>query len=236
MRLSAVAFILAVAFGVSGCQPPADNAQTGDSAPASASSAEASPATAAFDLFRAEGAQVSWVEAQIGPARTVVAGERTYDIGDCTVRMQADDGVVTGYGVPLTAACSNLVLPVLAHFGLPETVEMTFGQFAEARAGTAFRADCLYLCGNAADPWVYLESPGPRVSPGIRASAPLVEGGIIDASFDLRDRMLAEGGEDYVIDARFNCDDTWSAAGREALAPFRIQEIQVGYSPIVRCN
>ncbi|MBN8551445.1 MAG: hypothetical protein J0L52_00950 [Caulobacterales bacterium] len=235
MRLSAMVFVVSAAALIAACQPQGeggDAAQAPAPPPPAGDTAEAAP----FDLLRAEGAQVNWIEAQIGPARTVVAGEREYDIGDCTVRMQAEDEVVTGYAVPMSAACASLVLPVLAHYGLPETVEMTFGQFAQARTNPAFRADCLHLCGNAADPWVYLESPGPRVTPGIRASAPLVDGDIIDASFDLRDRMRAEHGDDYVIDGRFNCDEAWSAAGRETLAPFRIQEIEVGYTPIERCD
>lgn len=238
MRLSATLLVLSVAFGAGACQPPADTREAGDptEAPADLTETSEEPDPAPFDLLRAEGAQVDWVEAQIGPARTVVVGEREYDIGGCTVRMNAEDGVVTGYAVPMSAACSDLVLPVLAHYGLPEMVEMTFGQFAGTRTNPAFKADCLHLCGNAADPWVYLESPGPRVTPGIRASAPLVDGAIIDASFDLRDRMRAEHGDDYVVDGRFNCDDDWSAAALETLAPFRIQEIEVGYTPIGRCE
>lgn len=235
MRLSATVLAISTAALVAACQPQnggGDAAQAPAPPPPAGDTAEAAP----FDLLRAEGAQVNWIEAQIGPARTVVVGEREYDIGDCTVRMQAEDGVVTGYAVPMSDACSSLVLPVLAHYGLPETVEMTFGQFTQARTNPVFRADCLHLCGNAADPWVYLESPGPRVTPGIRASAPLVDGDIIDASFDLRDRMRAERGDDYVVDGRFNCDEAWSVAGRETLAPFRIQEIEVGYAPIERCG
>lgn len=227
LALSATALLVA-------CQPQ-DTTKTGtpDAAPtADAAATEA----AAFNLRQAEGAQVDWVEAQIGPARTVVAGEREYDIGDCTVRINAEDGQVIGYAVPLSDACSGLVLPVLADFGLPETVEMTFGQFAEARPSPQFKADCLHLCGNAADPWVYLESPGPRITPGIRASAPLVDAALIDASFALRDQMRAAQGEDYVVDARFNCDEAWSAPARAALADFHVQEIEVGYVPIGRCD
>ena len=129
MRLSAMVFVVSAAALIAACQPQGaggDAAQAPAPPPPAGDTAEAAP----FDLLRAEGAQVNWIEAQIGPARTVVAGEREYDIGDCTVRMQAEDEVVTGYAVPMSAACASLVLPVLAHYGLPETVEMTFGQFA----------------------------------------------------------------------------------------------------------
>jgi len=234
MRLSATVLVAAAATLAAACQPQGEE---GDVAQAPAPPAAARETTEPpFDLLRAEGAQVAWIEAQVGPARTVVAGEREYDIGGCTVRMNAEDGVVVGYAVPMSPACSSLAMPVLAHYGLPETVELTFGQFAQARTDPVFRADCLHLCGNAADPWVYLESAGPRVTPGIRAAAPMVDAALIDASFDLRDRMRAARGDDYVINARFNCDEDWSAAARETLAPFRIQQIEVGYAPIMRCE
>ena len=231
MRL---AFVLPVVLGVVACQPATETARETES-PAVPSEAGA-PAPAAFDLRRAEGAQVAWVEAQVGPARTVIVGEREYDIDGCTVRMNVEAETVTGYAVPMTPACSDLALPVLEAFGLPQTVDLTFAQFAQARTNPQFKADCLHLCGNAADPWIYFESPGPRVSPGIRASAPLVDAALIDASFDLRDQMRAAHGDDYVIDARFNCDTAWSAPAGAALGDFRIQEIEVGYTPIGRCG
>ncbi len=109
------------------------------------------------------------------------------------------------------------------------------GEFAAARSNVDFKADCLMLCGNAADPWLYLESAGPRVSPGIRASAVMVSDATIDASFRIRDAIKAAKGEDYVIDTTFNCSADFDQMAVRELKTVRIDEIEVGYVPYGRC-
>ncbi|MGX1803314.1 hypothetical protein ACWIDJ_13405, partial [Brevundimonas naejangsanensis] len=94
---------------------------------------------------------------------------------------------------------------------------------------------CLTLCGNAADPWVYLESPGPRAFPGIRASAVMVSDATIDASFRIRDAIKAAKGEDYVIATTFNCSADFDQLAIRELKTVRIDEIEVGYVPYGGC-
>lgn len=199
-------------------------------APAAASAASGAPT-----IDQMMGVQVAYLESKLGPARTVQDKERTYEIGGCTVRVSADGGEVVGYAVPMTPACSTQALAALKDYDLPQKIDLTMGEFAAARGNVDFKADCLTLCGNAADPWVYLESPGPRAFPGIRASAVMVSDATIDASFRIRDAIKAAKGEDYVIDTTFNCSADFDQLAIRELKTVRIDEIEVGYVPYGGC-
>lgn len=181
------------------------------------------------------GVQVAYLESKLGPARTVVDQARTYEIGACTVQVQTEGSEIVGYVVPMTPACSAQALAALKAYDLPEKIDLTMGEFAEARQNADFKADCLSLCGNAADPWVYLESAGPRVSPGIRAEAVMVSDATIAASFRVRDAITAAKGEDYVVDLGFNCTSEFNALAVRELRDVRIDQIAVGYAPVGSC-
>ena len=181
------------------------------------------------------GVQVAYLESKLGPARNVSGDERTYEIGACRVRVHTDDNAVSGYIVPMTQACSAQAMAALKAFDLPQKLTLTMGEFAASRDNTDFKADCLTLCGNAADPWVYLESQGLRAMPGIRAGAVMVSGPTIDASFRIRDAIKAKKGEDYVVDTGFNCTVEFNVLAQRELKDVRIDEIEVGYAPLGRC-
>ncbi|WP_415289275.1 hypothetical protein RSD66_05355 [Brevundimonas sp. S1H14] len=199
-------------------------------APAAASAASGAPT-----IDQMMGVQVAYLESKLGPARTVQDKQRTYEIGDCTVRVSADGGEVVGYAVPMTPVCSTQALAALKDYDLPQKIDLTMGEFAAARGNVDFKADCLTLCGNAADPWVHLESAGPRATPGIRASAVMVSDATIDASFRIRDAIKAAKGEDYVIDTTFNCSADFDQLAIRELKTVRIDEIEVGYVPYGGC-
>lgn len=210
-------------------------AETG--APASEAGGEAAVAAPAGAVLMDAmmGVQVAYLESKLGPARNVSGDERTYEIGGCRVRVHTDDNEVTGYIVPMTQPCSAQAMAALKAFDLPQKLNLTMGEFATSRDNTRFKADCLTLCGNAADPWVYLESEGLRSMPGIRAGAVLVGDATIDASFRIRDAIKAKMGEDYVVDAGFNCTTEFNALAQRELKDVRIDEIEVGYTPLGRC-
>ncbi len=230
--------VLCVLAGLAACGQAEKTGEKTDAAPAEATQAapEAVPAAGgAATIAQMMGVQVAYLESKLGPARTVEGKERTYEIGGCTVRVNAEGGEVVGYAVPMTPACSTQALAALKDYDLPQKIDLTMGEFAAARGNADFKADCLMLCGNAADPWVYLESAGPRVSPGIRASAVMVSDATIDASFRIRDAIKAAKGEDYVIDAAFNCSADFDQMAVRELKAVRIDEIEVGFVPYGRC-
>ncbi|MEN5168057.1 hypothetical protein ABE444_00665 [Brevundimonas pondensis] len=239
-RYLKAAAVLGVVAGLAACGQGEKAPAKTDAAPAgtaSASAPAAAPAATgeAVSIDQMLGVQVAYLESKLGPARTVQDKERTYEIGDCTVRVSAEGGEVVGYAVPMTPACSTQALATLKDYDLPQKINLTMGEFAAARGNADFKADCLTLCGNAADPWVYLESAGPRASPGIRASAVMVSDATIDASFRIRDAIKAAKGEDYVIDTTFNCSADFDQMAVRELKNVRIDEIEVGYVPYAGC-
>lgn len=197
--------------------------------------ATAPPADGAPMIAQMMGVQVAYLESKLGPARTVQDKERTYEIGGCTVRVRAEGGEVVGYAVPMMPACSTQALATLKDYDLPQKIDLTMGEFAAARGNADFKADCLTMCGNAANPWLYLESAGPRVSPGVRASAVMVSDSTIDAAFRIRDAVQAAKGEDYVLDTTFNCSAEFDQMAVRELKTVRIDEIEVGYVPYGGC-
>lgn len=228
--LKTVAMIGALA-GLSACGQA-------DKAPAKADGPVETPAPAADGapmIAQMMGVQVAYLESKLGPARTVQDEERTYEIGGCTVRVRAEGGEVVGYAVPMTQACSTQALATLKDYDLPQKIDLTMGEFAAARGNADFKADCLTMCGNAANPWLYLESAGPRVSPGVRASAVMVSDPTIDAAFRIRDAIQAAKGEDYVLDTTFNCSAEFDQMAVRELKTVRIDEIEVGYVPYDGC-
>lgn len=224
---------LVASAGLAACQPPAE--PPAEPAPAPATGTEPSSANG-FSLVDAMGVQVAYVESRLGPARTVNGPYREYEIGGCTVRLRADGDAVLGYAIPVSEACAAQLTPVLQDYDLPTATPLTFGQFAAARGNARFKADCLTMCGNATDPWVYLESEGPRVSPGIRAASPQVESRAIDAAFRIRDQVREGRGETYLVETRFNCDSHFNAGAIAELDNVIVEEIEVGYDPITSCG
>lgn len=215
-------------------EAPVTVAEAGTEAAAEGGDTAAAPAGGVV-MDAMMGVQVAYLESKLGPARTVSGDERTYEIGACQVRVHIDDNAVSGYIVPMTQACSAQAMAALKAFDLPQKLNLTMGEFATSRDNTKFKADCLTLCGNAADPWVFLESEGLRSMPGIRAAAVLVSDPTIDASFRIRDAIKAKKGEDYVIDMGFNCTSEFDSMARRELKDVRIDEIEVGYTPLGRC-
>ena len=182
------------------------------------------------------GVQVAFLESKVGPARTVDGDQRNYQLGTCEVRVWAQQGAVTGYAVALQPDCSTQALPALKAYGLPQKLDLTFGEFADARQNAEFKSECLASCGNAFDPWVYLESSGPRVSPGIRAGSPQVTDAVIDAADRIETQIRAAKDEDYLFETRFNCDGEFNQIAVRELRNVRVEDIEVGYAPIRDCN
>lgn len=182
------------------------------------------------------GVQVAFLESRFGPARTVDRNQRTYLIGSCTANVTTSGDEVVGYAVPLTRGCSTHVYAALQAYELPRKLNLTMGEFARIRDNVHFKADCLSLCGNAADPWVYLESEGLRGQEGVRAGTVLVDGPAIDASDRIENAIKAVHGEHYVIDTKFNCTTEFDSVAVRELDRVVITEIAVGAAPLNDCG
>lgn len=144
----------------------ATNAEAPANATAAATNAAPTPAAPSpklAQIFTPDviGSNVAFLETITGPAFRTDGPQLTYKVGGCTVIVGAtnrkiDNIGIDGYG----PACS---FPIAQYFagGYDHPVPQlpTFGDISKGFGG-AFAADCVKLCGNAADPVVSLNYQG----------------------------------------------------------------------------
>ena len=130
----------------------------------------------------------------------------------CDITLVSDEAnkVIESVEIDIAPSCNLSLKSVLnVSEGQPDIKlgALTFGSF-EPLLDSRYYADCLTLCGNAADPVVYLEAKGSRLTNFINYSvqAPMVDGKVLDATAAWRVAMTKAESEDYVLDTRFNCE------------------------------
>ena len=186
------------------------------------------------DMLKADRA---YLEQFTGPARNTyesAAGtRRVYKLGECEVGAYFDENVVLALRLDLTPQCSfdlnRFVRPREGRF--PPANAMKFGDFDTAmNGGGQYHADCLFLCGNAAESVVFQDWTGVQADNWlvVRLEVPLREDPAIDAGFAWREAMAGED-EDWRIDARFNCTDRYDARAHDAFRNVQVSAITVGY-------
>lgn len=177
------------------------------------------------------GAQIPFLESKVGPAFKVIGSDRIYKVGGCEVIVKAgEDNSIDGFTVDATEACSFDV----AAFGaddLPPLKDMTFGDLAKATTELTFQADCLTLCGNAADPVVFGTWEGGRFNNlvAITVETKLVGDDALNAAEQWQKAMTAKEGEDYVVSTKFNCDGKYNQMAQDLFRGVRITGVTVGH-------
>ena len=147
---------------------PATNAAAPANATAAATNAAPAAAPAApnpklAQIFTPDvlGSNVAFLETITGPAFRTDGPTLTYKVGACTVLVGQTNGKIDNIGIDgYGGACS---FPIAQYFAggyqYPVPQLPTFGDISKGFGGT-FAADCLKLCGNAADPVVSLNYQG----------------------------------------------------------------------------
>ena len=177
------------------------------------------------------GAQVAWLEDQVGPAFKVDGTNRVYKLGACEVGVNTHDGkTVAAFHVEISDTCTFDLTGFIADRGLPPLTQMTFGAFEGDIGGVRYLADCIKQCGNAYDPSVYGYWMGGRVDnlTNVLLEVRLVDDESIDASSAWAKAMEAAQGPDYVIDGKYNCEPKYDEVARKLFAPVKITAITVG--------
>lgn len=158
------------------------------------------------------GMNLAYVEKLAGPAMRSELHRHLFKVDGCELTLRTDDAdkVVQAVEVAITPSCKVSLEPVLGSFaGTPpkQLHELTMGQF-EQMLGGSYYADCLTMCGNAADPEVQLIAEGPRALQFMEfaLSVQLVGDASLAAADKWRDGMSKAESEDYVLDTRFNCE------------------------------
>ena len=144
---------------------PANNAVAANTTATTnaAAAAPAAPSPKLAQIFTPDvlGSNVAFLETITGPAFRTDGPLLTYKVGGCTVLVGATNGKIDNIGIDgYGPACS---FPIAQYFAggyqYPVPQLPTFGDISKGFGGT-FAADCLKLCGNAADPVVSLNYQG----------------------------------------------------------------------------
>jgi hypothetical protein len=195
------------------------------------------------------GMSLPYLESQLDAAKFVSrdGSERRYVVQDCVLDVSLNTGggnpSVRALRLEISADCN----PNVAGFMGPDqpalpASRLTFGQFHDwNNQVTTITVDCLYMCGNAYDPVVYLHAEGSRAQGFLEVmiEVPLAGDAAVDAASAWKTHMMAREGEDWVMDARFNCDPAkYRQVALQAFSSMRPTAITIGHgiAPPSGCN
>ena len=137
----------------------------------------------------------------------------SYTVGGCPIDVYVKNDAnktIVSLSMAAVPQCQSAKLGAVLKGNLPPLSKLTFGQLTNVLGPAHYTADCLTLCGNAANPSAY------AVWPSLTAEVVLVDDPSIDASMRWEKRITDTYGEDYVIDNKFNCTKEFDAvAARE---------------------
>jgi hypothetical protein len=217
---------------------PAHNAAPANAAPPATNAAEAAPAPAApagklAQIFTPDilGAQVAYLETITGPAFSVEGEDRIYKVEGCKLIVGAKGGKIDNIGIEdYSARCS---FPIAQYFGeVPGQAVPNYPTFGDIKAvlGGGFGADCLTLCGNAANPVVSLSYQGSHADNfnDLVASITVVDEPALTAYADWGDKLIAKHGQDYVVSGKFNSGDSMDDVAAKDFGPIHPDTIRVG--------
>ena len=176
------------------------------------------------------GTTIKWFESQYGPAKYVNGDERTYKIDECSLTVRGKERINSLSLDGISPKCSfDLKGLNVVESSLP-VYQMTFGMFEKKVGKGHYGADCLYLCGNAYDPSVWMVWEGSKADGDlkIKLEVVLVGDAAIDASIQWKKIMIAEQGEDWVIDTKFDNDHRYDNAARKLFKNVPITSITIG--------
>jgi hypothetical protein len=176
------------------------------------------------------GVQVAYIEHQVGPAWKVQGAERLYKLGPCVLTLTTQHGQVTGMAMDVNAACNPNLQGFLANATPVKAFPQTFGSIQKIVDGDEYGADCLTMCGNAADPNLYMITRGFHANNflDVQFTSTLVDDTSIAASEAWAKALTQQHGEDYVTNTTFNCDASKDAQAIRFLAPAKVTRVTVG--------
>lgn len=120
---------------------------------------KAEPAPLAFATStEVLGLNPAYLEKRLGVPKEKKASYIVFEVGGCTISYGIDKGSVTRFDVDINQNCQPTIQ------GVKVSPQTTYGQVFGRETWGKYLASCLYGCGNAADPIVYLTYPGSRAT------------------------------------------------------------------------
>ena len=178
------------------------------------------------------GANVAYLEANVtGPAFSTTGNDRIYKVEGCKVIVGAVKGRIVNVGIGgMSGHCS---FPVAQYFASgydhPVPPYPTFGDIEQGFGGS-FDADCLTLCGNAADPVVSLSYQGSHADNfnDLYAAISIGEGPALDAYMDWSGKLGAKYGQSYLVDGKYHTGDAMGDVAAKDFANIHPDIVRVG--------
>ncbi len=180
------------------------------------------------------GSTVQYLEQVTGVAKNSSKGSKTYLVEGCEVTAGTSAGAVKSLSLKVSDKCSfdlNAFLANGMNGTFPPVNKMTFGQFDTVTGGKGrYTADCLWLCGNGYTQSAFEKLAGSRMNgfTDVILGVTLTANDALDASSSWKDVMMPKEGEDWVVDAKFNCTNKYNADAQKAFQAIKITSITIG--------
>ncbi|MGW8463382.1 hypothetical protein [Pseudomonas sp. CLCA07] len=185
------------------------------------------------DVFNGKmlGTNLRHFESVAGVARESSGDHHSYEIQGCQITATAGGGTISELRMELSPTCqADLKSFIGESFAPAANKPLTFGNFQQAAGELSFYADCLTMCGNAADPSVFALWDGPRAADfrQVLLEVVLVSDQALKASNQWQASMTKVKGEDFVTDTRFNCERDFDAQAQQSFQAVQVTAITIG--------
>jgi len=185
------------------------------------------------------GMNIAYLEGITGPAMYISddGTERRYKIEGCDFQVKTskkqNHESVAAIRIQITPDCDvdiGKFIAILANDKFPTLSELTFGNvFKETGGDVLFYSDCVMDCGNA-PVYGYWEAPPVLNHIRVELEAAQFSSEIIDATIKWRDYMIEHIGEEWVRQAKFNCDPyKYSSEASKLFSSVHPTAIRIGY-------
>lgn len=147
-----------------------------------------------------------------------------FKVQGCQITATVEGGKVSALRMELGPKCQADLTQFVGTYAPAPGQPLTLGAFeASSGGGLSYSADCLSMCGNAADPSVYAHWEGPHAVDfkEVLLEVTLVSDAAINAADQWATQMQKAEGDDYVMETRFNCDQKYTAAAQKAFEKSR---------------
>jgi hypothetical protein len=177
------------------------------------------------------GANVAYLETITGPAFSSLGADRIYKVDGCGVIVGDAKGRIANIGIKgMSAHCS---FPIAQYFASgydhPVPNYPTFGDIRQGFGG-GFDADCLTLCGNAADPVVTLSYEGSHADnfTNLYAAVTIGDGPELGPYEDWAGKLGAKYGRDYLVNGKYHTGDSMDDVAAKDFGGIHPDVIRVG--------
>ena len=198
-----------------------------------ASQSAPAPSSKLSQLLRLQsiGTTKEFLERTIGPSTSETEGDAHSKVDGCPVTLALNGKTVTSVDVTLAKGCHPDLAGLLGQQApMPVGDSLTFAQFEKEAGEAQYHSPCIEMCGNAFDPYADAIISGSHANGfnDVIARATFVQDDAVNASEQWAERLKAAAGEDFVTDAKFNCDSSHDDIPRKLFAGVKVQEIIFG--------